>query len=201
MAPSLATAARRLMGRRNPSRDPLVEDLAGAIGADRVRADTVSRYLASRDASIFREGTAGPVCYPISTEQVQACVRVAAAHGRAVVPRGAGTGLAGAAAPLGRPVVLSLMHMNRLLEVDIDNGVAWVQPGVVESGALPVAGALRRALRTRPVEPAGVHHRRKRCQQFWWAALSCLRRHQCPCAGHRSRALGWRRSHNRRPRR
>ena len=58
-------------------------------------------------------------------------MRIAADHGRAVVPRGAGTGLSGGAAPLGRPVVLSLTRMNELLEVDLDNGVAWVQPGMV----------------------------------------------------------------------
>ena len=109
----------------------LVADLVAAIGAERVRADGAARYLASRDASIFQEGTAGPVCYPQSTEHVVACVEAAARHGRAVVPRGAGTGLSGNAAPMGRPVVLSLTRMDKLLEVDVPNGVAWVQPGMV----------------------------------------------------------------------
>ena len=106
-------------------------DLRNAIGAERVRDDAAARYLASRDASIYSEGTAGPLCFPTSTEHVAVCVRIAADHGRAVVPRGAGTGLSGGAAPLGRPVVLSLTRMNELIEVDLDNGVAWVQPGMV----------------------------------------------------------------------
>jgi len=137
MSPLLVAAARRLR-RRAPQPEPaagpdaaLVAELCAAIGADRVRADAAARYLASRDASIYSEGTAGPLCFPTTTEQVVACVRIAAEHGRAVVPRGAGTGLAGGAAPLGRPVVLSLTRMNELLEVDIENGVAWVQPGMV----------------------------------------------------------------------
>ena len=136
MVPLLTAAARRLR-RRAPEVDPggaddaLVADLRAAIGADRVRDDAAARYLAGRDASIYSEGTAGPLCFPTSTEQVSACVRIAADHGRAVVPRGAGTGLSGGAAPLGRPVVLSLTRMNELLEVDPDNGVAWVQPGMV----------------------------------------------------------------------
>ncbi|MCY4103714.1 MAG: FAD-binding protein [bacterium] len=137
MSPPLAAAARRL-GRRAPQPEPaadpdasLVAELCAAIGAERVRADAAARYLASRDASIYSEGTAGPLCFPTTTEQVVACVRIAAEHGRAVVPRGAGTGLAGGAAPLGRPVVLSLTRMNELLEVDLENGVAWVQPGMV----------------------------------------------------------------------
>ncbi|MCY3804953.1 MAG: FAD-binding protein [bacterium] len=137
MSPPLAAAARHL-GRRAPQPEPaadpdasLVAELCAAIGAERVRADAAARYLASRDASIYSEGTAGPLCFPTTTEQVVACVRIAAEHGRAVVPRGAGTGLAGGAAPLGRPVVLSLTRMNELLEVDLENGVAWVQPGMV----------------------------------------------------------------------
>ena len=121
-------------------------DLEAAIGADRVRSDSAARFLASRDASIYREGNAGPVCYPGSTSDVVACVQVAARHGRAVSPRGAGTGLAGGAAPLGQPVVLSMTRMDELLEVDIDNGVAWVQPGIVNLD-------LSRAL-----APHGVHY-------------------------------------------
>ena len=116
---------------RGQDRDPLAAELIEAIGAQRVRYDGAARYLASHDASIFREGNAGVVCYPTSTAHVVACVKIAARHGRAVVPRGAGTGLAGGAAPLGSPVVLSLTRMNELLEVDLENGVAWVQPGVV----------------------------------------------------------------------
>lgn len=124
----------------------LIADLEAAVGTEQVRSDAAARYLASRDASIFQEGSAGPVCYPTTTEQVSACIRVAARHGRAVVPRGAGTGLAGAAAPLGQPVVLSLTKMNRLLEVDVDNGVAWVQPGMVNLEL------------SRQLAPYGVHY-------------------------------------------
>ena len=158
MARTLAAATRRVLGSRRrgdraasvlsaDSTDAaLVDDLVEAIGADRVRADTAARYLASRDASIYREGNAGPVCYPGSTDDVVACVQVAARHGRAVSPRGAGTGLAGGAAPLGQPVVLSMTRMDKLLEVDLDNGVAWVQPGMVNLD-------LSRAL-----APHGVHY-------------------------------------------
>ena len=155
MAGTLAAATRRVLASRRPSRDDapvddgdaaLVADLVEAIGAERVRADAAARYLASHDASIYREGNAGPVCYPASTADVAACVRVAARHGRAVSPRGAGTGLAGGAAPLGRPVVLSMTRMDKLLEVDLDNGIAWVQPGMVNLN-------LSRAL-----APYGVHY-------------------------------------------
>ncbi|MYJ82232.1 MAG: FAD-binding protein, partial [Acidimicrobiaceae bacterium] len=158
MARTLAAATRRVLGsRRRGDRAAaapaagaadaaLVADLVEAIGADRVRADAAARYLASRDASIYKEGNAGPVCYPGTTSDVVACVKVATRHGRAVSPRGAGTGLSGGAAPLGRPVVLSTTRMDRLLEIDLDNGVAWVQPGMVNLDL------------TRALAPHGVHY-------------------------------------------
>ncbi len=84
-----------------------------------------------RDASIFEGGHAGPVCFPVNTEEVQGCIDAARRHGRAVVPRGAGTGLAGGAVPLGEPVVVVTTKMNRLLSVDPDRRMAWVQPGMI----------------------------------------------------------------------
>jgi glycolate oxidase len=117
--------------RKTSVADPLRDALVDAIGADKVRTDSAERSLLSRDASVFRGGVAGPVCFPECTADVQAIMRVAAAHDRAVVPRGAGTGLAGGAIPLGAPIVVSLTRMNRIIDVDLDNRVAWVEPGVV----------------------------------------------------------------------
>lgn len=111
--------------------DPTAAALVAALGHSKVQLDAAHRHLASRDASIYAGGAAGPVCFPTTTAEVQACVRIAAANGKAVVARGAGTGLSGGTVPLGEPVVVSLTRMNRILEVDIDNGVAWVEPGVV----------------------------------------------------------------------
>jgi glycolate oxidase len=67
------------------------------------------------------------------TAEVQAAVRIARDHGRAVVPRGSGTGLAGGAVPLAElePVVIVTTKMNRILEIDADERVAWVEPGVL----------------------------------------------------------------------
>lgn len=109
----------------------LAAALAAAIGEDNVHNDGVSRHLAARDASIFANGLAGPVCFPRSREDVSACVKIAASNGRSIVARGAGTGLTGGAVPLDAPVVVSLTRMNQILEVDLDSRFAWVQPGVI----------------------------------------------------------------------
>ncbi len=111
--------------------DPFVVALRNALDADRVRMDGAHRALLSHDASVFEGGAAGPVCYPTTTAEVQAIVRLADEHGRNVVPRGAGTGLAGGAIPLGAPVVVAVTRMNRILEVDTEHRYAWVEPGVV----------------------------------------------------------------------
>ena len=117
--------------RRGAAGDACVAELVDALGPDRVRAGGAARHLASSDASIFRGGAAGPVCFPTSTAEVRAIVRIAARHERPVVPRGAGSGLTGGAAPLGVPIVVSTTRMNAVLEVDLGDMVAWVQPGVI----------------------------------------------------------------------
>jgi glycolate oxidase len=117
--------------RREAAVDPLVADLRAALSEDRVRADGAERALMAKDASVFGGGVAGPTCFPTTTAEVQAIMRVAIHHDAAIVPRGAGTGLAGGAIPLGAPIVVSTGKMNRILEVDEANGVAWVEPGVI----------------------------------------------------------------------
>ncbi|MEZ5168387.1 MAG: FAD-binding protein, partial [Acidimicrobiales bacterium] len=119
------------VSRRADPVDRLLADLRRALEPRQVRYDAAERALMAKDASVFAGGVAGPTCFPESAADVQAIVRVAAAHGSAVVPRGAGTGLAGGAIPLGAPVVVAMARMNRILEVDLGNGVAWVEPGVV----------------------------------------------------------------------
>jgi len=110
--------------------DPLIADLTAALDRKRVRAEPLELTLYARDASVI-EGRAGVVVFPRTTEEVQACVRAARRHGRAVVPRGSGTGLAGGAVPLDGAVVIVTTQMDRILEIDEEDRVAWVQPGVL----------------------------------------------------------------------
>ncbi len=112
----------------------LVAELGRALAPDRVRSGSLERALYGRDASII-EGRAGVVVFPLTTAEVQATVGTACRHGRAVVPRGSGTGLAGGAVPVGQdgadPVVVVTTKMDQIIEVDPDERVAWVQPGVL----------------------------------------------------------------------
>jgi glycolate oxidase subunit GlcD len=96
--------------------DPLLRDLVAALDKHRVRAEPLELTLYGRDASIL-EGAAGVVVFPKTTEEVQAVVW--------------GTGLSGGAVPLDGAVVVVTTQMDRILEIDEDERVAWVQPGVL----------------------------------------------------------------------
>jgi glycolate dehydrogenase FAD-linked subunit len=122
----------------------LVGDLRDALAPDRVRDGAVELGLYRKDASTM-EGPAGVVCFPLSTAEVQSCVRIARRHGRSFVARGSGTGLAGGAVPVDEPVVIVLTKMNRVLDIDAEARVAWVEPGVLNLDL------------TRLVAPLGLH--------------------------------------------
>ncbi len=74
-----------------------------------------------------------PTCaiLPTTTAQVAAAVQFAATVGVPIVPRGAGTGLAGGARPLRGGIVLGTSQMNRVERVQPRNRIAWVQPGII----------------------------------------------------------------------
>jgi glycolate oxidase len=128
----------------NAAHAALAADLAAALAPDRVRTGGVELGLYGRDASVLA-GEAAVACFPTSTEEVAAAVRVARRHGRPFVARGSGTGLAGGAVPVGDPVVIVTTKMDRILSVDPDDRVAWVEPGVVNLDL------------TRALAPHGLH--------------------------------------------
>jgi glycolate oxidase len=108
----------------------LLDELRDALEPQRVRSGPTELSLYRRDASNM-EGATSVVCLPTSTEEVQACVRIARRHGLPFVPRGSGTGLAGGAVPLDGSVVIATSKMDRVISVDRVNRQAWVQPGVL----------------------------------------------------------------------
>jgi len=94
-----------------------------------VRFDAASRGAYATDASNYRVPPVGVVC-PLDIDDVIAAVAVARAHGAPILSRGAGTSLAGQAC--NRAVVLDFSkYMDRVLELNPDEGWARVQPGVV----------------------------------------------------------------------
>jgi glycolate oxidase len=74
------------------------------------------------------------VVLPETVEQVSKVLAWCQANGVKVVPRGAGTSLSGGALPLADGVILGMAKFNRILEVDLANRCAVVQPGVTNLG-------------------------------------------------------------------
>ncbi len=74
------------------------------------------------------------VVLPTTTEQVAAVLGYCHANGIRVVPRGAGTSLAGGALPLADAVVIGLSRMNRVLDVSYEDRLAVVEAGVTNLG-------------------------------------------------------------------
>ena len=111
----------------------LIRRLEAVVGRPYVlhRADDVSVY--EQDALMVARGRPDAVVLPESAEQVAAVVRIAREAGLPVVPRGAGTGLAGGAIPVRGGIVVALTRMTRILEIDVASRLAVVEPGVVNA--------------------------------------------------------------------
>jgi glycolate dehydrogenase FAD-linked subunit len=111
--------------------DPrIIKELRGTLGKDRVLDTDVDRVAYSYDAT-WGEALPGVVVLPQTTGEVSATLKVANRERIPVVPRGAASGLSGGAVPLEGSICLSLTRMNKILEINPDELIAIVQPGVV----------------------------------------------------------------------
>lgn len=110
----------------------LIEALRRGLPADRVVADPdVLAAMSHDDAEWAPVGAAAAGVRARSESEVQHVVRVCAEFGTPVVPRGSGTGLSGGANAVDGCVVLDVSRMNQVPEIDHDNLVWVVQPGIV----------------------------------------------------------------------
>lgn len=108
----------------------LVKRLNKALGSDGVLWQDEDVMLYEYDAGLS-QGTPAAVVLPRSTADIQQVVRIANDAGISIVPRGAGTGLSGGSISREHGIVMVFSRMNRILEIDIPNQRAIVQPGVV----------------------------------------------------------------------
>lgn len=111
----------------------VVAQLRAELGA-RVDTSPAALEAARADKSGHAaEGIPLAVVRATSVADVQAVMRIASATGTPVVPRGAGTGLAGGANTGGGEISLSLRAMDRLIEVRPDDLLAVVEPGILNA--------------------------------------------------------------------
>ncbi|MDR1817542.1 MAG: FAD-binding protein, partial [Puniceicoccales bacterium] len=113
-------------------------ELAALIGSEQVRTDDASRFAASFDNARF-SFLPDAVVVPRNEADIAATLRLANARDIPVTVRGAGSGCAGAAAPLNGGWVLSLAHWTNI-EIDAAASLARVQPGAL-TGDVDAAAA------------------------------------------------------------
>lgn len=112
-------------------RTELVAELQRVLGPRGVveHADALLTYDA--DGCVMDTHDPHVVVLPTTAEQVAAVVQLAQRANLPIVPRGAGTGLAGGATPMSGGIVVSTARMDKILQVDTANGRVLCQPGVI----------------------------------------------------------------------
>src|SRR6059036_77543 len=109
----------------------LLDELRRILGPDGLVASAEGRLVYECDMHTFYKGAPDVVALPESTAEVVAIVRLCCRERVPIVPRGSGTGLIGGAmAPLGG-VMIGLNRMTRIVEIDLANRAATVQPGLI----------------------------------------------------------------------
>jgi glycolate oxidase len=108
----------------------MLEELQGIVGEDRVTADPAELYCYSFDSSYVR-GSADYVVRPKSADEVSEIVKLAARHNVPIVARGSASGLTGGSVPVKGGIVLDMTGMNRILELEVENLQAVIEPGII----------------------------------------------------------------------
>jgi len=108
-----------------------IEFFKNLVGEDNIYTDKAHKRAYSYDATrTHYEPDA--VLFPRSEEDISKILSYCNEKGIAIVPRGAGSGFTGGALPVNGGIVLALeKHMNKIIEIDKENMLAIVQPGVI----------------------------------------------------------------------
>ena len=114
--------------------ESFVKDLRRIVGERAVvyeDSETLENYSSDESGGAYYAHMPEAAVRPGNSKQVSEIIKLAKSAHIPITPRGAGSGLAGAAVPIYGGIVLSLERMNRLLEIDKANLVAVAEPGVV----------------------------------------------------------------------
>ncbi|MFE2227402.1 FAD-binding oxidoreductase [Streptomyces kronopolitis] len=120
----------------------LIARLRAGLPGEAILTDPdVTGAYATDMASFCAAGTPAVVVLPRTVEEVQHVLRTATALRVPVVPQGSRTGLSGAANASDGCIVLSLVKMDRILEINPVDRIAVVEPGVINAALSRAAGA------------------------------------------------------------
>ncbi|MBM4286593.1 MAG: FAD-binding protein [Deltaproteobacteria bacterium] len=117
----------------------VLQKVQDVVGAPHLLTSQEDRLCYAYDAANLLH-VPEAVAFPGSTEEVASLLRLANEYRFPVVPRGAGTGTTGGAVAVQGGLVVVTTRLNRILEIDTDNFLAVVEPGVI-TGHLKAAAA------------------------------------------------------------
>ncbi len=107
-----------------------VAELTAIVGPGNITNNEIDCLSCSRDMSVH-VGVPDVIVFPASAEEVAGIVKVAAKAKVPVIPRGSGTSVTGAALSPYGGILLDMARMNQILEINLKDGYARVQPAVV----------------------------------------------------------------------
>lgn len=110
-----------------------LQELEALVGSHNVLSSRAERTVYGYDASVFRGSELFAVVFPETTLQVSHLVTWCRHHRVPYVARGTGTGISGGAIPTHGGIIIELSRMNRVLEIDLENRLAVVEPGVINN--------------------------------------------------------------------
>ncbi len=108
----------------------IIRELERIVGKEYVITSESEMLPYKYDASLFSGSLPEAVVLPNSTEEVSQILKLCNKNKIPIVPRGAGTSLTGGPTPVRGSIVLSLIRMNRIIEVSISDGYAFVEAGI-----------------------------------------------------------------------
>jgi len=113
------------------SHNKLVSDLTNLLSSDRVLTDPADLIVYECDGLVINKQMPEAVVLPETTEEVAEIVTICNYHKIPFLARGAGTGLSGGAVAQDGGVILQMSRMNQILEINYNDEIAIVQPGVI----------------------------------------------------------------------
>jgi len=109
----------------------ITEKLRQIVGIDGVLSAHADLVVYECDGFVIEKNCPDVVVFPRTTQQISQIVRACNEVGIPFLPRGAGTSLAGGCLPVGGGVMIVLTRMKEILEINLRDRYAIVQPGVV----------------------------------------------------------------------
>ncbi|WKZ60362.1 MAG: FAD-binding oxidoreductase [Cyclobacteriaceae bacterium] len=159
----------------------ILSEFEAIIGKENVILDEEKRSDYAHDKTEDYHFLPAVVLKPGTPEEISRIMQLCHEHRVPVTPRGAGTGLAGAALPTHHGVVLSMERFNKILQIDELNLQATVEPGVITE---VFQNAVKEKGLFYPPDPASsgsCFFGWKSFSKFWWAKSSKVWRYPRLC--------------------